>query len=780
MRRLALLSERAHASGRGTKGGMGKRDLNALLGVGKKSGGAKKAKKAGGSILAQAAAATAKAKAKRADEASGVEDAGVSRGDPEPEATRGDDPAPRPSRWGTGVADDAPGPAPAPARAPAAKSRWNDDDADSSDSEDAAREAAEREAAALEAAAAPESYMDKMVREAMEFKAAQEAADDSLEEAGELPSNGHGHHRQPLDKAALMTPSTDDDATPREAPQTEDVDAAAAPVDTPPAGGEGAQTESPHQAPPPPALDHPNVTVGRGDGTAGERNDRGGALADLDDLDDHVGGSEDRADSEEGLGDVAGPSRGPPGGGGLETYASYPVVDREEPRKSRAPDGPERETIEDAPFEESPGVEPGVRTMTKVPSFNRVAQLRSVVDDEDRSPTPDSVHEVVGERKFDMMAGCRSVFEYEQLNKIDEGTYGVVFRARDKGTGAIRALKKVKMDKEREGFPLTALREANILLSMQHPNVVGVTEMVMGNSLDSIFMVMEFAEHDLKGLMETMTKPFTIPEVKCLMTQLLGGVSYLHDNWVLHRDLKTSNVLVNNKGELKICDFGLARQYSDPLRPYTHMVVTLWYRAPELLLGQRLYSTGVDVWSLGCIMGELLCKDPLFQGKTEIDQIDRIFRVLGTPNEKIWPDFVNLPSVRKIKFPHQPYNNLRKKFPKISPNGGVTLSDCGFDLMNKLLAYDPSRRMTCEDALNHAFFAEFPPAKAKELMPTYPSKAAGQTREVVERAKAAARVRNAELRAAEAVEGEDPLEAQRRREEAAAGRAQSGLFSHLN
>ena len=778
MRRLALLSERAHASGRGTKGGMGKRDLNALLGVGKKSGGAKKAKKAGGSILAQAAAATAKAKAKSAD-ASGVEDAGVSRGDPEPEATRGDDPAPRPSRWGTGVADDAPGPAPAPARAPAAKSRWNNDDEDSSDSEDdaARREAAEREAAALEAAAAPESYMDKMVREAMEFKAAQEAADDSLEEAGELPSNGHGH-RQPLDKAALMTPSTDDDATPREAPGTDDADTAAAPVDTPPAGGEGAQTESPHPAPAPPAaLDHPNVTVGRGDGTAGER---GGALADLDDLDDHVGGAEDRADSEEGLGDVAGPSRGPPGGGGLETYASYPVVDREEPRKSTAPDGPERETIEDAPFEESPRVEPGVGTMTKVPSFNRVAQLRSVVDDEDRSPTPDSVHEVVGERKFDMMAGCRSVFEYEQLNKIDEGTYGVVFRARDKGTGAIRALKKVKMDKEREGFPLTALREANILLSMQHPNVVGVTEMVMGNSLDSIFMVMEFAEHDLKGLMETMTKPFTIPEVKCLMTQLLGGVSYLHDNWVLHRDLKTSNVLVNNKGELKICDFGLARQYSDPLRPYTHMVVTLWYRAPELLLGQRLYSTGVDVWSLGCIMGELLCKDPLFQGKTEIDQIDRIFRVLGTPNEKIWPDFVNLPSVRKIKFPHQPYNNLRKKFPKISPNGGVTLSDCGFDLMNKLLAYDPSRRMTCEDALNHAFFAEFPPAKAKELMPTYPSKAAGQTREVVERAKAAARVRNAELRAAEAVEGEDPLEAQRRREEAAAGRAQSGLFSHLN
>jgi cell division cycle 2-like protein len=249
---------------------------------------------------------------------------------------------------------------------------------------------------------------------------------------------------------------------------------------------------------------------------------------------------------------------------------------------------------------------------------------------------------------------------------------------------------------------------------------------------------------------------------------------------VFGRDLKTSNILYNNKGDLKICDLGLARQYGSPLRPYTHMVVTLWYRAPELLLGQRLYSTGVDVWSLGCIMGELLCKDPLFQGKTEIDQIDRIFRLLGTPNEKIWPNFVNLPSVRKIKFPHQPYNNLRKKFPKISPNGGVTLSDAGFDLLNKLLAYDPDRRMTCEEALGHEFFREFPPAKAKELMPTYPSKAAGQTREVVERAKAAARARNAELRAIEAMEGEDPLETQRRREEAMAGRERTGLFSHLN
>ena len=181
-------------------------------------------------------------------------------------------------------------------------------------------------------------------------------------------------------------------------------------------------------------------------------------------------------------------------------------------------------------------------------------------------------------RSVNMLQGCRGVDEFERLNKIDEGTYGVVYRARDKKTGEIVALKKVKMEKEREGFPLTSLREINILLSFHHPSIVDVKEVVIGSNLDSIFMVMEYMEHDLKALMETMKQPFSQSEVKCLMLQLLEGVKYLHDNWVLHRDLKTSNLLLNNLGELKICDFGLARQYGSPLKPYTHLVVTLWYR----------------------------------------------------------------------------------------------------------------------------------------------------------------------------------------------------------
>ena len=199
-------------------------------------------------------------------------------------------------------------------------------------------------------------------------------------------------------------------------------------------------------------------------------------------------------------------------------------------------------------------------------------------DDDDSQGTPEPSPSALPQRSLNMLQGCRSVDEFERLNRIDEGTYGVVYRARDKKTGEIVALKKVKMEKEKEGFPMTSLREINILLSLHNTSIVDVKEVVVGSSLDSIFMVMEYMEHDLKGLMETMKQPFSQSEVKCLMLQLLEGVKYLHDNWVLHRDLKTSNLLLNNRGDLKICDFGLARQYGSPLKPYTHLVVTLWYR----------------------------------------------------------------------------------------------------------------------------------------------------------------------------------------------------------
>ncbi|MCD9559638.1 hypothetical protein HAX54_017769 [Datura stramonium] len=364
-------------------------------------------------------------------------------------------------------------------------------------------------------------------------------------------------------------------------------------------------------------------------------------------------------------------------------------------------------------------------------------------DEHDSHGTPEPA--LPPQRSVNMLQGCRSVDEFERLNRIDEGTYGVVYRAKDKKTGEIVALKKVKMEKEREGFPLTSLREINILLSLHHPSIVDVKEVVVGSSLDSIFMVMEYMEHDLKALMETMKQPFSQSEVKCLMLQLLQGVKYLHDNWVLHRDLKTSNLLLNNRGELKICDFGLARQYGSPLKPYTHLVVTLWYRAPELLLGAKQYSTAIDMWSLGCIMAEMLSKEPLFNGKTEVDQIDKIFRILGTPNETIWPGFSKLPGV-KVNFVKHQYNMLGKKFPATSFTGLPVLSDAGFDLLNKLLTYDPEKRITAGAALNHEWFREVPLPKSKEFMPTFPAQHAQDRR-----------VRRV-------MKSPDPLEEQRRKE----------------
>ncbi|XP_072012172.1 cyclin-dependent kinase 11B-like isoform X2 [Engystomops pustulosus] len=317
------------------------------------------------------------------------------------------------------------------------------------------------------------------------------------------------------------------------------------------------------------------------------------------------------------------------------------------------------------------------------------------------------------------LQGCRSVEEFQCLNRIEEGTYGVVYRAKDKKTDEIVALKRLKMEKEKEGFPITSLREINTILKAQHDNIVRVREIVVGSNMDKIYIVMNYVEHDLKSLMETMKQPFLPGEVKTLMIQLLRGVRHLHDNWILHRDLKTSNLLLSHAGILKVGDFGLAREYGSPLKPYTPIVVTLWYRAPELLLGAKEYSTAIDMWSVGCIFGELLTQKPLFPGKSEIDQINKIFKDLGTPSEKIWPGYNELPAVKKMTFSEYPYNNLRKRF-------GALLSDQGFDLMNKFLTYCPAKRITAEDALKHEYFCETPLPIDPSMFPTWPAKSEQQ------------------------------------------------------
>lgn len=311
--------------------------------------------------------------------------------------------------------------------------------------------------------------------------------------------------------------------------------------------------------------------------------------------------------------------------------------------------------------------------------------------------------------------GCRNVEEFHCLNRIEEGTYGVVYRAKDKKTDEIVALKRLKMEKEKEGFPITSLREINTLLKAQHMNIVTVREIVVGSNIDKIYLVMDYVEHDLKSLMETMKQPFLVGEVKTLLKQLLNGVEHLHDNWIIHRDLKTSNLLLSHKGILKIGDFGLAREYGSPLKQYTPIVVTLWYRAPELLLGCKEYATAIDMWSVGCIFAEFLLMKALWPGKSEIDELNRIFKDLGTPNEKIWPGVGELPGMKKCTFTDYPYNTIRQKF-------GSYFTDIGFDLLNRFLTYNPEKRITADEALVHSYFKESPLPVDPSMFPTWPAK----------------------------------------------------------
>ncbi|KAG5978187.1 hypothetical protein E4U56_004529 [Claviceps arundinis] len=326
---------------------------------------------------------------------------------------------------------------------------------------------------------------------------------------------------------------------------------------------------------------------------------------------------------------------------------------------------------------------------------------------------------------------CRSVENYDKLNDIEEGAYGWVARGVQRATGKVVALKRLKLTPEdRNGLPVTGLREIQILQDCRHQNVVGLEEVVIGDDVarldNSVFLVLEFVEHDLKGILEDMPEPFLSSEIKRLLLQLTAGVSYLHENWILHRDLKTSNLLLNNRGQLKIADFGMARYVGDPPPPnLTQLVVTLWYRAPELLLGAKTYDSAVDMWSVGCIFGELITREPLLQGTNEVNQISKIFELCGMPTEETWPGFRKLPNAASLKLPANSKNALttgsviRARFPNMTAAGA--------NLLNALLSLDPERRPSAKMMLQHEYFSQDPKAKPESLFPTFPSKA-GQER----------------------------------------------------
>jgi len=318
------------------------------------------------------------------------------------------------------------------------------------------------------------------------------------------------------------------------------------------------------------------------------------------------------------------------------------------------------------------------------------------------------------------MVSCRSVSNYDKVCSLGQGAYGVVYKAKDRATGEMVALKQIKMKKEREGFPLTSVREVRILMQCRHLNIVDLKEVVVGKNVDDIFIVMEYIEHDLKGLLEDMGKPFSIAETKCMMHQLLLGMEYLHENWILHRDIKTSNLLLNNRGILKIADFGLARPYGEPIRPYTRVVVTLWYRAPELLLGETVYTPAIDMFAVGCVFAEILYGKAILQGTNETNQLDKMFKLLGSPHVSEWPEWQTLPDAKHFKFNKRIPNDLRSLFPE------NRLSPYGLDFMRRMLSYNPITRLSASKALQHEYWEESPQMKDSDLMPTWPSRSEGR------------------------------------------------------
>lgn len=307
--------------------------------------------------------------------------------------------------------------------------------------------------------------------------------------------------------------------------------------------------------------------------------------------------------------------------------------------------------------------------------------------------------------------GCRSVYDtYDRIGHVSEGTYGIVWKARDLATNEVVALKQIKfaVDVRKEGFPVTALREINVLLALAHENIVSVREMVVGSSVEQVYMVMEFFEFDLKQGLDRYEGALSQGELKGILQQILRGLKHMHTSWYLHRDLKTSNILVHKSGRVALADFGLARRYENPPQQLTVPVVTLWYRAPELLLGEIRYGPAVDVWSVGCIFGELIAKDCILQGEGEIDQLDQIFSLLGAPNEANWPGYTKLPHSGILRWKGNKDSTLAKRFPVARPVSSkqAFLDAHGFAMLEAMLRLNPSQRITAEHALEHAYFRE--------------------------------------------------------------------------
>ncbi|OEU07348.1 Pkinase-domain-containing protein, partial [Fragilariopsis cylindrus CCMP1102] len=325
----------------------------------------------------------------------------------------------------------------------------------------------------------------------------------------------------------------------------------------------------------------------------------------------------------------------------------------------------------------------------------------------------------------------RTIYHYERIEQIGEGTYGQVYRARCKDTNEIVALKKIRVHHGIHwGIPPTVIREIKILKRLVHPNLVRMDEVVSSKDTSiedareaykgNLFLVLEYVPHDLTGLLDIAYK-FNEIEIKCIFQQLLEALAYMHHEKYIHRDIKSSNILIDRNFRLKLADFGLARSIEPPLldklhdrgnsQEFTNKVITLWYRPPELLLGATKYGTAVDIWSAGCILAELVLGRPLFTGKSEMEQLQLIFDMVGTPTKSSWPGIKELKLLRTGDVTIDGDNE--RKRPKLRERYSQKMNAIApgsINLIEKLLELDPSKRLSASRALNHRYFLSEPKA----------------------------------------------------------------------
>lgn len=298
---------------------------------------------------------------------------------------------------------------------------------------------------------------------------------------------------------------------------------------------------------------------------------------------------------------------------------------------------------------------------------------------------------------------------YKKIDFLGEGQFATVYKAEDQETGNIVAVKKIKLGKRSEakdGINRTALREIKLLQEISHKNIIGLLD-VFGHK-SNVSLVFDFMETDLEVLVKDMSIVFTPAHIKSYILMTLQGLEYLHQNWILHRDLKPNNLLIDEQGILKLGDFGLAKYFGSPNRIYTHQVVTRWYRCPELLFGARIYGGGVDMWAVGCILAELLLRVPFLPGESDLDQLSRIFQALGTPTEDSWPGMKSLPDYVEFKpFPGTPLKDI------FSAAGDDLL-----DLLARLFDCNPNCRVTSSQALQMPYFANKPAPTPPHLLPS--------------------------------------------------------------